>query len=230
MTTHKPSPWKWRKRATAALEAYFERRSYPRTMLTLVLFLAGAAGFLVSYGLLHAGVDHMWKRYPIAVLAGYAVLLALVRGWVELEKRRFDPDDPVLRSNVPEPTLHYQPASNRWWDWLDFARFDGLDADEGCVAAIVFGLVIVVVGGVLSAVAVAPALIAEVFLDAFLVTVLYRRLRIAQDEHWLGTAIRKTWSVAVIVALVLAVAGLILEELAPGARSIGRAIEQLTGR
>jgi hypothetical protein len=46
---------KWRARLTAALGAYFERRSYPRTMLTLVLLLAGAAGFLVSYGLLRIG-------------------------------------------------------------------------------------------------------------------------------------------------------------------------------
>ena len=226
MSSDKPPPWKWRKRATAALEAYFERRSYPRTMLTLLLLLAGAAGFLVSYGLLHAGVDHMWMRYPIAVLAGYAVLLALVRGWVELEKRSFNPDDPVLRSGVAEPALRPRP-SHRWWDWLDFMHVDAAGADEGCVAVLVLGVLAVVIGGVFAAMAAAPALIAEVFLDAFLVTVLYRRLRIAQNEHWLGTAVRKTWSLAIITAVVLAFVGFILEELAPGARSIGRAIEQL---
>lgn len=69
MTASKTPPWKWRKRATAALEAYFESRSYPRSMVTLLLFLAGAAGFLVSDGLLRGGVEHMWMRYPIAVLA-----------------------------------------------------------------------------------------------------------------------------------------------------------------
>ena len=173
MTSDKPPPWKWRRRAIAALDAYFERRSYPRTMLTLLLLLAGAAGFLVSYGLLRAGVDHMWMRYPIAVLAGYAVLLALVRGWVELEKRSFDPDDPVLRNAVPEPTLHHRP-SHRWWDWLDLP-LDVAGADEGCIALLVVGFVALVIGGVFAAIAAAPALIAEVFLDAFLVTVLYRR-------------------------------------------------------
>ena len=34
-------------------------------MLTLLLFLAGAAGFLVSYGLLRAGVEHMSMLYPL---------------------------------------------------------------------------------------------------------------------------------------------------------------------
>ena len=195
-------------------------------MLALVLWLAGAAGFLVSYGLLRSGVEHMWMRYAIAVLAGYAMLLALVRGWVQLEMRRFDPDDPALRNVRPEPPLHYQP-SHRWSDWLDFSHVDVLDGDEGCLPLLLLGFVVAVVVAVLTAIAGAPALIAEIFLDAFLVTVLYRRLRIAEKEHWLGTAIRRTWAVALMTAALLAVAGFVLEELAPGARSIGRAIEQL---
>ncbi|HSH39069.1 MAG TPA: hypothetical protein VK993_09810 [Chthoniobacterales bacterium] len=196
-------------------------------MLTLLLALAGIAGFLVSYCLLRAGVDHMWMRYPVAVLAGYAVLLGLVRGWVELEKRRFDPDDPAIRNAVAEPTLHDWPR-RRWWDWLDFPGIDIVDVDEGCIPILLLGFVIVVIVAALTAIAGAPALIAEVFLDAFLVAVLYRQLRMAHEEHWLGTAIRKTWTLAFLAAALLAIAGFILEQLAPGARSIGPAIEQLT--
>ena len=195
-------------------------------MLALVLMLAGAAGFLVSSALLRLGVDHMSVRYPIAVLAGYAVLLALVRAWVELEKRNFDPDDPALRDIKPELKLHHQPT-RRWWDWLDFANADVFDADEGCVPVLLLGIVVVLISVALTAVFAAPALIAEVFLDAFLVTVLYRRLRIAQKEHWLGTALRKTWTLAVMTAALLALGGFVLEQIAPGARSIGQAIKQL---
>jgi hypothetical protein len=57
--------------------------------------------------------------------------------------------------------------------------------------------------------------------------VLYRRLRIAAEEHWLGTAIRKTWISALIIAVLLAIAGMCLESLAPGARSIGPAIHRI---
>ena len=231
MPNHAASKGKWRRRVTAALRNYFERRSYPRTMLGLLLLLAGATGFLVSYGLLHLGIDQMWMRYPIAVLAAYAVLLALVRGWVELERRDFDPDDPAVKAALSaedrELELHYQPAS-RWWDWLDVPNAFGFDGDEGCLPLLLVGALVVLLIAVVVAVIGAPALIAEVFLDAFLVSVLYRRLRIAEREHWLGTAIRKTWVVALVAAAALAVGGWALEQFAPGARSIGKAVEQLT--
>lgn len=217
----------------AALQRYFERHSYPRSMLALLLLVAGAAGFLVSYGLLRMGVDHMWMRFPLAVFAGYGVLLALVRGWVELEKQSFDPDDPVLREDLAgrrsEFKSRHQPPS-RGWDWLDVSPLDGIDGDEGCLPALLVGMLVLLIVAIIGALAAAPALIAEVFLDAFLVSVLYRRLRMAEQEHWLGTAIRKTWRVALITAIVLALAGWVLEELAPGARSIGRALEQLMSR
>ena len=85
------------------------------------------------------------------------------------------------------------------------------------LAAIVVGLVAVLVFVVTSA----PALLAEVFIDAFVLSVLYRRLRIAAKEHWLGTAIRKTILQACMFALLLSFAGWCLEFLAPGSHSIG---------
>lgn len=232
MRDDEPPQSKWRARATTALRRYFEERSYPRTILTLLLLLAGAAGFLVSAGLLRVGVYHMSVRYPVAVLAGYGVLLGLVRGWVELEKGAFDPDDPAIKAALAgeqtHPKRHYEP-SGRWWDWLDIANFDMSDGDEGCIPLLLAGALVILFAAVLATIIGAPALIAEVFLDAFLVTVLYRRLRIAEKEHWLGTAIRKTWGVALVTAGALALIGWILEQLAPGAHSIGRAIERLSG-
>jgi len=72
-----------------------------------------------------------------------------------------------------------------------------------------------------------PALLAEVFVDVFIVSVFYRRLRIAAQEHWLGTALRKTWWLALIGAGLLALLGSILETAAPGSRSIGPAIQKI---
>jgi hypothetical protein len=226
----------WRGRTKAALEAYFARRSYPRVMLTLLVIITGVAAFFVSYALLHLGVNHMCARYPIAVLGGYGVLLALVRGWVELERANFDPAglriDEAGASESTSP-VYRDSGRLRWWDWLDVPDLGDVDSAESCIVAL---LIAVVLGAILAAsfavvVAVfsAPALIAEVFLDVFIVSVLYRRLRMAQKEHWLGTALRRTWVPAVVTAAALFTIGWILEQLAPGAHSIGQALEQLRG-
>lgn len=220
----------WRSRVKAALNAYFERRSYPRTVLTLIILLTGVIGFLLSFGMLRGGMHHMWLRYPIAVLLSYGVLLGLIRLWVEFERSRFDPEDTDIQAAAREADEerlhHHEPSRGSWLDYLDFPDL-GLDLDEGCLPAILLGVVLVLVITLCVTIAGAPVLIAEVFLDAFLVTVLYRRLRIAQKEHWLGTAIRKTWAPALITALALSLGGWVLEQLAPGTRSIGKAVEQI---
>lgn len=50
-------------------------------MLSLV-GVTGLAGFLASFGLLHAGMRSMAVRYPLAVLIAYVVYLALLRLWL----------------------------------------------------------------------------------------------------------------------------------------------------
>jgi len=62
------------------------------------------------------------------------------------------------------------------------------------------------------------------------VSVFYRRLRMAAQEHWLGTALRKTWWLALVAAGVVALVGWGLETAAPGSRSIGPAIEEIMRR
>ena len=66
----------WRSRVKAALNAYFLRRSYPRTILGLIVLLTGIIGFLLSFGMLRGGVDHMWVRYPIAVVLSYGAQIS----------------------------------------------------------------------------------------------------------------------------------------------------------
>src|ERR1041384_7449317 len=72
------------------------RRGLPRVLMSLILAATGAAGFLVSFALLHMGVTRMWLRYPVAVLAAYGVFLFLLRVWLHLQRHSWTdllPDD-----------------------------------------------------------------------------------------------------------------------------------------
>ncbi len=163
----------WRSRAKASLEAYFRRRSFPRLTLSLLLVLTGVTGFLISYGMLRLGVAHMWVRYPIAVRGGYGVLLASIRTWVEIERSRFDPEDAaIVTDEKGNRTYAFSgPRRNSWFDWLDIPNV-GIDVlDEGCLPAILVGVIIVARGNFRNGVDGASSH-REVFLDAFIVTAL----------------------------------------------------------
>lgn len=220
-------PSKWRQHARKALENYFSKRSYPRAILSLIILITGLAGYIISFAMLRAGLTDMWLRYPLAVLGAYAVLLGLVRVWVEIEKARFDPAVIATIKREREEFLptHQKSTSSPWLDIP--SGLDVPDFEEGCLVAILIGAVVALAVVVVTTIVGAPLLIAEVFFDAFIVSVIYRRLRLAQKEHWLGTALRKTWKAAIILALSLSSIGFVLQQMAPGAPSIGKAIEQI---
>jgi hypothetical protein len=217
-----------RRRAIRGLAEFLRRRRFPRLALGLVLALTGLAGFGFSFFLLKAGLGAMWLRYPIAVLGAYAVFLLLMRCWVEIEQSQINPEDPevleALEKGAPEP-LRTQ-SSNSWLDGLDLPNVDIFDAD-GCLPVILIGVVIALVAMVIVALIGAPVLLAEVLIDLLLAGILYRRLKRAADEHWLGTCIRKTWIFVLCTAGLLLVAGLCLSFAAPDAHSIGPALEKL---
>ncbi len=230
---HQEPDDRWRKRARRVLENYFEKRSFPRLILTLLLLVTGASGFLTSIGLLHTGVDHMWIRYPIAVLGAYGIFLGLIRLWVQFEKYRFHPDQNEIQRIPSESTVApFQPTwksghkvDGSWLDFLDVTNL--FDLDEGCVFVLLGAALVGIIATFAVAVASASTLTAELFIDAFLVSVLYRKLRRASREHWLGTALRKTSLQAFIVAALFGLIGGCLDYLAPGSRSIGPAIQQI---
>jgi hypothetical protein len=101
----------------------------------------------------------------------------------------------------------------------------GIDWLHGAVLPVagVFGLVAVLVMALVGA----PTLLAEVFLDVFIASVLYRRLKKAAKGNWLGTAIRGTWGLALLTAGLLSLIGWALQAMAPDAHSIGPAIREL---
>lgn len=80
-----------RERAVERVRRRLVRGGWPRLLVSFLLALTGAAGFLVSTVLLHLGVTMMAVRYPLAVLSAYCVFLLLLRLWLAL--RRTDGSD-----------------------------------------------------------------------------------------------------------------------------------------
>ena len=225
----------WRKRAARGMARYFERRRWPRLSLGLVVACTGAAGFGISVVLLRWGVSEMWMRYPLAVAGAYVVFLALLRVWVEIERAHFNPEDPevlaALADETPEPDSRRRTKeSGSWLDQLDISDLGGFDSLEGCgvgvIVLAIIGLVVVLVSAVIGA----PVLIGEVAVDVFLVSILYRRLKAAEREHWLAAAVRRTWAHMLAVAALLAIVGAVVDLLAPGSATIGEAIRSTRDR
>lgn len=235
-------PHAWKAATKAELDKYFRSRRSPRLMLTAVLMLTGVAGLGLCRALLACGVFAMWLRYPLATVGGYGAFLLLMRAWVAWEHYCFDhralrlpqlPEDADLAQCLePVPAPPQPSKSDRgmwsWLDWLDCGSFDFPDA-EGCLFGILVAVVLAVLAIAGFAIADASALVADVFLDSFLVTLLYRKLRATTPDAWLGTAIRRTYPRALWVAALLAVAGACLQGLAPGCHSIGPAVRKVLG-
>ena len=200
-------------------------------ILSIILLATGLTGFAISYFLLKAGLDEMVFRYPIAVFGAYGVLLLLLRLWVELERHSFDAADPVLEEDLendpPDETVVVEERKNKhsWLDWLDVPS--GLDFDDGCLPALIVGLLFGLCALVIASVVGAPVLIAELFVDIFLTTVLYRRLRRASDEHWLSAAVQKTFLQVLGAAILLGILGLVFDLAAPNSSTFGEALREL---
>ena len=96
-----------------------------------------------------------------------------------------------------------------------------LDWDDGLVIILP---VVAVVGALIGAfyiIYVAPALMAEILVDALLVTGLYKRLKGVEERHWLRAAVRRTLWPVVIVTILFVIAGYLVQQIVPEAQSIG---------
>jgi hypothetical protein len=99
----------------------------------------------------------------------------------------------------------------------------GVDLDDGAwvliVAAVAAALVL---GAAMYVIYIAPILFAEILLDAALAAGLYRRLRDVDRRRWWQSAIRRTLLPAVVSALIMSIAGAIMQSVYPEASSIGK--------
>lgn len=212
----------------------------------LIVALTAAVGFLASVGLLFFGVDAMWLRYPLAVVVAYAAFLFLLSCWLS---RRWDGALDGVADIIPDALVNSRNrVSSDAPDhlWMDGGESGGggasgeipsssgagvsdtggaFDFDE-LVPVVV--AIVVIVGAAWAAIWIvwaAPALLAELALDAALATGLYRRLRTVGGAHWLQTAVRRTGWRGVSVAVLFALAGWSMQWYAPEARSIGQVIQ-----
>ncbi|HEX8457628.1 MAG TPA: hypothetical protein VF656_10045 [Pyrinomonadaceae bacterium] len=81
-----------RGRAIERVRRRLARAGRPRLLVSFLLALTGASGFLISAALLRLGLTQMSVRYPLAVISAYGVFLLLLRLWLALQRRRSDGD------------------------------------------------------------------------------------------------------------------------------------------
>jgi len=198
------------------------------------MFVTALVGFLASVGMLKLGLEQMWLRYPLAVLFAWVVFLVLVRLWAEVTRAAMRMDEELARPDSQadderESVWRGAPPEAdmdqwRWWrDVLDFlSRF--LDF-EGClVIGAVIAFVATATGAAIalgSMILQAEALLAEVLLDAVLVTALYQRLRKKELEWWTSGVLRHTIKPVLLIMSCLILAGIFAHIYAPEALSIG---------
>lgn len=223
---------------------HLEERDWPRLVLFVMIATAGFAGFVVSYALLSAGLDSMAWRYAVAGTTGYLAFLALLGVYVTWMRRGDEIDgdlldvasalDVRLPGESPGPSYFSGGrsggggASSSWGSGSSGGEGSWLDGDVD------LGWVLLAILAVLSAllavfyiVWAAPALLAEVLVDAVIVSAVSRRLGSIERRDWTATAIRRTWLPASILVATLAVAGWALQKAAPETKSIGPAIEAM---
>ena len=223
---------KARGRLIEALRRRFARAGTKRVEIQLILVVTGAVGFLASFGMLRIGVEEMWLRYPLAALAGWIAFLGMVRLWAEAERNRFASDADIEDLAASAGNAALKPERNRdsgrgdgVWDWLDwFNPFEYVDDLGGFALALLLCVVLVALAGLIVAIigliGGAELLLAEVVLDAVLVSALYRRLQHLETRWWLASALRQTVVPVLVAVVFLATAGLLLQQLAPDAHSI----------
>ncbi len=199
--------------------------------------------------MLAAGLERMAIRYPLAGIAGYAAFLALVRLWVALRRREFEPYEDF---HVPDVPLH-SPSGDPTPDAVLFGGgrgggggggaawcgdADGVDAPDVADAvpadagefwpvALLTAAVLSGALAVLYTIYIAPLLLAEVIVDAAVVAGVYRRIQRQDAVHWTTSVVRRTWVAASCLVLFLTAAGFALQRIDPSARSIGSVLRNL---
>jgi hypothetical protein len=195
----------------------------PRLVVLLILTLAGAAAFGTSVGALRLGLDSMALRYAIATLCGYAAFLALIRLWIALQRGE-DLGDVVDTARETSEVTEFLPEYGGGApEVFDFS----VDLEEGWFVALAIACALIGLVALAYVVYIAPMLLAEVAVDAALVSAVYRRLRRGDIRWWAASVFRRTWLAAVALVIFMGIAGFALQQIAPDARSIGGVVREL---
>ena len=236
------SPAEPRRALVAKLADQLSRDTAPRLQLLAIMLMAGGAAFLSSGLLLWSpaeAFDSMALRYPAAALCGYGVFVALIRVWIALHRPADGPHsefDPVDLLDGADLIPSSRGRSGEWSSRSDLSSSRprsswgiDLDLDDG-VWLVVAGLCAAAgLAAIAYVVYMAPVLLAEVALDAAIVSVLYRRLKRDEQGYWLTTVLRHTWAPALVLVVFACLTGVALQQVAPEAQSIGPVFQSLAG-
>lgn len=206
------------------LSERLQATGFPRLQMLLLVALTGGAGFLASAFLLHRGVERMLLRYPLAIALAYGVFLILLWLWL-----RTSADDYTDVPDLPDISVPGHGAHGGGWDGEEGnAVSDAMDAAAGADEFAIPLLVLLAVGVLLVSslwvVYSAPALFAELLIDGALSASLYRRLRGIERQHWLTTAMRRTWWSFAVAAVVAGGVGMALQSAYPAAHTLGEVV------
>jgi hypothetical protein len=227
-----------------------------RFHLSLIVTLSGVTAFLSSMLALAAGMESMTIRYPVAVACGYAAFLLLIRAWIALHQHGKGTAESGHFLDVVAPDLLGARLPSRLGGGSDVAFFAGgrsggagaglnwsgamssgrssntvpsLDLDLDDLWPVVLA-VVCVLGGALAigyVIYTAPVFLAEVAVDAAIVSGIYRKLKKREPSHWALTVVRHTAIPALVLIVFAALGGYAAHLIAPEARSIGGVIRAL---
>ncbi len=211
------------------LRRYFSKERTPRFVMFMILGLTAGTGFLCSRWMLGNGLTNMGVRYLLCTLLAWGVFIVVTRVWVAVEQRFVPTPESLEQMEGGED----EPEDNSWSQAGEVAKapFKLGDA-EGCfhgfdVAWILLAVIAVlalatgIFFGVITLVATAPALLAEAVLDVLVAGAFARHLRLHDTQWWAFGIIRRTWKIAIPLAVTLCVAGLALQAWKPWIRSLG---------
>lgn len=240
-----------KKTRSELISRQLNRLFLPRVQMTIILFLTGLFGFLTSFILLKAGLSQMWLRYSLSISAAYGIFLVLLRIWIAIQNSEKIYDLNIDLPSFPDVGISPSTTDSVFGGSGDFqgggagGSWHSLSASPGSSTGggggssssggIGFDLdldelwfvvlaIVAIIGGLLASlyvVYIAPALLAEILVDALLLKGLYSRVKGIERKHWLQTAVRKTLLPAVLCALLFGAAGGALQMAAPDADSIG---------
>jgi hypothetical protein len=222
----------------------FIAKGYPRVVVLLILGLSGLVAFSFSAWTLSLGLDEMGLRYLGATVVGYLTFLLLIRAWIALHRsgQNGGPDglDLLELPGGTSPSAHLDAgfgggrsggagAGGNWGSPSESPSGIDINVDVDEAWPVILAGVFLLSGLLAMGYVVytAPVLLAEVALDAALVTGIYRKLRKEDARHWLGSALRHTWLPATIAAVCLWITGTALQWAMPDARSIGDVVRAL---
>lgn len=225
-----------------------EHHGWPRLQMSAIVLVTGAVGLLASFLLLSAGLGSMLLRYPLAVLIAYAAFLLLMWAWTRC---RGDATEDVLDlADVARGRTGSDGwtgsgggsggggASASWGPSLESGSSsssggaDVLDAVDGDGLPLLAVIALTAVAAVCAIAAgwvvwTAPALMAELMVDAAIAGGLYKRMRGTQSQGWWWLCVRHTFWPLLGVLLFFVALGMLAGHYAPQATTLMQALQAL---